>query len=236
MIRAGMGKDRHLRGQKRDFAMKDYERLIRWKFKWLATFYDLFDLTFLLDKTRNPRYALARKIPNEPLRILDICVGTANSSIVIAEANDQNEIVGIDLSPDMIAKAKNKIRRQGMRNMSIHKMDAASMSFPDGEFDIAMISFGLHELGHELMMTVLREICRVLKEGGKLYIVDYERQGGIKGLLFSIYLRIFEPEHMPRFLTYDWAKVLLGAGVQINATEKYPFSKMISAVKRPVAG
>jgi ubiquinone/menaquinone biosynthesis C-methylase UbiE len=127
-----MGKDRHLRGEMRDFAMKDYERLTRWKFKWLATFYDLFDLTFLLDKTRNPRYALTRNIPNEPLRILDVCVGTANSSIVIAEANDQNEIVGIDLSPDMIAKAKNKIRRRGIRNMSIHKMDAASMSFPGG--------------------------------------------------------------------------------------------------------
>lgn len=83
--------------------MQNYERQIKLKFGVLASFYDLFDVLFLLDKKRNPRHALARKIPNEVLRILDVCVGTANSAIAVAEANSRNEIVGIDLSADMIA-------------------------------------------------------------------------------------------------------------------------------------
>ena len=212
--------------------MQNYERQIKLKFKFLAIFYDLFDLAFLVQKERNPRYALARKIPNENLRILDVCVGTANSSIVVAEANDRNEIVGIDLSPSMIAVAEGKIRKRGIRNISIHQMDATKMSFQDCEFDIAMASFGLHELGHELMMDILKETYRVLKDGGKLYIIDYERERGlVENFMFSIYLRIFEPRHMPQFLKYDWTEIMWSVGFEVNDIEKYFFSKLISATK-----
>lgn len=217
--------------------MQDYERQIKLKFKLLATFYDLFDLAFLLDRKMNPRYALARKIPNEALRILDVCTGTASSSIVVAKVNGRNEIIGIDLSPDMIAVAEGKIRKRGIRNISIHQMDARKMRFQDGEFDVAMISFGLHELGYQLMLDILREMCRVLKDRGRLYIIDYEREDGlVKNFAFSIFLRIFEPEHMPQFLKYDWVEILRGIEFQVNEIEKCSFSKLISATKQPIVG
>lgn len=213
---------------------KDYEKAIKLKFRLVAKFYDLADLVFIFDKETNPRHALARKIPNEALHILDACVGTANSSIIVAEANDQNEIIGIDLSPDMIAVAKKKIQKRGIMNIHIRRMDATEMSFQDGEFDIAMISFGLHELGYELMIDILKEMHRVLKDGGKLYIIDYEREDGlIKNLMFSIYLKIFEPKHMPQFLKYDWVELLRGVGFHVTSGGKYRFSKMISATKQP---
>ena len=78
--------------------MQEYEGRIKLKFKLLANFYDLFDIPFRLNRNGNPRLALAKKIPNATLHILDLCVGTANSAIAVAEANDQNEIIGIDLS------------------------------------------------------------------------------------------------------------------------------------------
>jgi len=213
--------------------VQSYEQKIRLKFKLLAKFYDLFDLVFLFDRGKNPRYALARKIPNEALRILDVCVGTANSALVVAEANDRNEIVGIDLSPDMIAVAEDKIRKRGIQNITIHQMDATKMSFQDGEFDVAMVSFGLHEMGYELMMDVLREMHRVLKGEGQLYIVDYEQaDGAVKNFLFSIYLRLFEPKHISEFLRYDWAEILGGIGFRIDGVEKHLFSKLISATKQ----
>ncbi|MEW6618711.1 MAG: methyltransferase domain-containing protein [bacterium] len=213
--------------------MQDYERQVKLKFKLLATFYDLSDIPFLLNGKGNPRRALARKIPNETLRILDVCVGSANSAIAVAEANDQNEIIGVDLSPDMIAVAESKIRRRGIQNIFIHQMDATKMTFQDGEFDIAMISFGLHELDYDLMIDILKEMCRVLKESGKLYLVDYEREDGLlKNLVLSIHLKIFEPSHMPQFLKYDWVEILQSIGFQVTETEKYLFSKLICAVKQ----
>lgn len=212
--------------------MKNYEQKNKLKFKLLANFYDLFDLFFLLDKNCNPRHALAHKIPNETLNILDLCVGTANSSIVVAELNDRNKIFGIDLSRDMINIAEDKIEKRGIQNISIYQMDAKKMNFQGKEFDIAMVSYGLHEMKCELMIEVLIEVHRVLKDGGKLYILDYERESGlIKSLIFSVYLSIFEPKHMSSFFKYDWAKILMSTGFKITDMEKYFFSKLISATK-----
>lgn len=184
--------------------MQGYEGRIKLKFKILATFYDLFDIPFRLNMTANPRFALARRIPNTALRILDVCVGTANSAVAVAEANSQNQIIGIDLSPDMIAVAENKIRKLCIQNISVREMDATRMNFEDGEFNIAMISFALHELDYELMMCILKEMSRVVKDSGTLYVIDYEReQSWFKGVILSIHLKICEPGHMPQFLRCD---------------------------------
>lgn len=210
--------------------MQEYEGRIKLKFKMLAAFYDLFDTPFRLNSAGNPRLALAKKIPNAALRILDVCVGTANSAIAVAEVNNQNQIVGIDLSPDMIAVAENKIRKRGIKNISIREMDATRMSFQDGEFDIVMISFALHELGYELMMSILKEMSRVVKKSGTLYIIDYEKEEALfKNFILSIHLKIFEPGHLSQFLRYDWDEILRGVGFRVTGTEKYLFSKLISA-------
>lgn len=109
------------------------------------------------------------------------------------------------------------------------------MDFQDGEFDVVMISFGLHELDYELMINVLKEMWRVLKEAGKLYIVDYERESSlIKNLVLSVFLKVFEPKHMPEFLRYDWNEILRRVGFQEVAIERYFFSKLVSATKLPL--
>ena len=212
--------------------MQEYAGRIKLKFKILATFYDLFDIPFKLNGASNPRLALAREIPNTNLHILDVCVGTANSAIAVAKVNSQNQIVGIDLSPDMIAVAENKIRKLGIESIAIYEMDATKMSFEDGQFDIAMISFALHELSYKLMMSILKEMSRVVKESGTLYIIDYEsEEGWFKSLILSIHLKIFEPSHMPQFLRYDWDEILQLVGFRVTSTEKYLFSKLISACR-----
>ncbi len=215
--------------------MSTYEKRIKLKFKLLAAFYDLFDLAFLLGSGKNPRYALARKIPDETLRILDVCSGTANSAIIFAQANARNEIICIDLSPDMIAVAESKARKRNIQNISIQPMNAMDLSFRDGEFDVVTISFALHEMNYELMMKVLGEIRRVMKDKGKLYIIDYDREDGwYKKLLLSMHLKVFEPKHMPKFLKYDWANILEDAGFLFDSTEKCLFSKLIAATKQSI--
>ncbi len=214
--------------------LRDYERRIRLKFRILAKFYDWFDLVLLLKKNRNPRYVLARRIPNEPLRVLDVCVGTGNGCIAVAELNDRNKIIGIDLSPDMIAVAERKIRRRGTPNISIQRMDATKMGLKDGQFDVAMVSFGLHELKYELMIAALEEISRVVKEEGRLYIVDYKREDRpVMRMVFSVYLRLFEPSHVRQFLEHDWPRVLGSVGFQVDDVETCFFSKLICARRVP---
>ena len=79
--------------------MQKYEGRIKLKFKLPANFYDLFDIPLRLNTDGNTRLALAQKIPNVSLCILDVCAGTANSAIAtVATANDQNKIIDIGLS------------------------------------------------------------------------------------------------------------------------------------------
>lgn len=131
----------------------------------IAPIYDWFDLLFLLDPGRNPREALARKIPNSSLHILDVCAGTAGASV--------------------------KIARKQLRNINLLEMDATKMELDDGVFDVATVSFGLHEMPRELMVRALAEIARVVKPSGKLYIVDYEKEGGpLRRIAFATFLRV----------------------------------------------
>lgn len=207
-----------------------YEQRVKLGFKFIAPVYDYFDVAFRLDRTRNPRLALARRIPNEPMRILDVCTGTGASALLAAAQNPLNRILGVDISPDMLAVATRKALRKGITNLELHEMDATSMSFSDGEFDLAMVSFGLHEMPFKAMTNALREMARVVKRGGSLYVVDYEREGGaIRRAALNCFLWLIEPPHVFEFLRYDWRSLLSDAGWTLAGTEVCFCSKMIWA-------
>ena len=200
------------------------------KYKTLSLFIDCYEFIFLFNRKRNPRYALARKMGDGNLRILDVCFGTGNGSKAIWETN--NFIVGVDLSFDMLAAAKKKILRRQKQNVFALQMDAAHMGFHDEKFDVIMVSFGLHDMEYDLMMRVLKQMYRVLKKGGRLYILDYEKEGMLpKRLIFSIYLRISYPHHVQEFLRYDWNDILGGIGFRFSSVETYTVSKLVSAIK-----
>ncbi len=211
--------------------MNDYEKKIKLKFRLIAYWYDIFEI-FLLSKKNNPRIALAEKIPDMPVKILDVCIGTANTSIKIARKNKKNLITGIDLSPDMIAVANKKIRKMNIDNINIRQMNAVNMDFKNNAFDIVMITFGLHEMDFMLMNNVLKEMHRVLKKRGILYIVDFTKEKNlINKMIMNIYLKIFEPGHMKSFINYDWKSLLKNIGLNVTGIEKYRFSQMITAIK-----
>jgi ubiquinone/menaquinone biosynthesis C-methylase UbiE len=200
------------------------------KYKTLSRFIDLYEFIFLFKKDKNPRYALAKKIGNRNLHILDVCFGTGNGSKAFWETN--NITVGVDLSYDMLAAAKRKILRQSRRNVFALQMDAANMGLQGERFDVIMVSFGLHDMEYDLMLCVLEEMYRVLKEGGKLFILDYEKEGMLlKQLIFSIYLKISYPQHVQEFLRYDWNDILSGIGFQMDSVEIYTVSKLVAATK-----
>ena len=213
----------------------DYTDKIKLGFGVIAPVYDGFDLAFRLDPGRNPREALVRKIPNDPLRVLDVCVGTANTSLLIARANPLNRIVGIDLSTRMLAVAHKKIERLGIANIELLEMNAEAMAFPDGAFDVTTVSYGLHEMPPAVVPRVLAEIGRVTRRGGRLLIIDHEIEGGrMRRAAFSAFLKIIEPAHIPEFLRYDWKALLESAGFELEDVEIHFCSKLITATRTEV--
>lgn len=95
-----------------------YESRVRTLYRVLSKIYGLMDLIVFPNKKANPRKGLANQIPDEQVRVLDVCCGTGNSTIAIGKKNINNTVIGIDLSRDMLKVARNKAIKNKIANTS----------------------------------------------------------------------------------------------------------------------
>lgn len=104
-------------------------------------------------------------IDSKPKSIIDMCCGTGNQIKYLKKLPD-TQIVGIDISDNMLAVAKRK-------RQNCQKINATNTDFSDNRFDIAILSFVLHETSHEIATKIATEAKRIVKNNGKLVIADY---------------------------------------------------------------
>jgi len=107
-------------------------------------------------------------------RILDVGTGPGYLPVEIAKRAPNLELVGIDLSPAMVAIAtKNAEKREVSDRVRVQRANAADLPFEDGYFDLVVSTLSLH---HWLRPSeCLKEINRVLKENGEAWIYDARR-------------------------------------------------------------
>lgn len=102
-------------------------------------------------------------------RILEVGVGTGISLPLYKRSH---RLVGVDLSPDMLARAERRVARHGLSHVeAIHEMDAASLSFDDASFDAAVAMYVMTVVPDP--DRVLAEIVRVVRPGGHVVLVNH---------------------------------------------------------------
>lgn len=111
--------------------------------------------------------ALSEGLP-EGGRILDLCCGTGDISLLLEQSGKNFRITGADFSPNMLKIAAGRLG--GSPNVELVLADALCLPFPDNTFDCAAISFGLRNTRDYL--AVLRELERVVKPGGLVGCLD----------------------------------------------------------------
>jgi ubiquinone/menaquinone biosynthesis C-methylase UbiE len=110
-----------------------------------------------------------RAVLSPPRRALDVGCGTGVVSIVLA--NRDFEVTGIDHSEEMLAIAREKAVREGVIDRCTFLTgDVRDLPFGDGEFDCVTCQGLLHHL--EDIEPCVREMARVLRSGGALYISE----------------------------------------------------------------
>lgn len=129
-------------------------------------------------------------------KILDMACGTGAQSIAFAKKGFS--VVGVDLSPDMLARAKKKIRKE--YDVSLICADASKIEYPDSYFALSSISFGLHDMPEEIGLAVLKEMKRVTKQNGKIIIVDYRAPKNALSKLANKIAKIWESKYYDYFL------------------------------------
>ena len=117
------------------------------------------------------RKAIRQLEPFAPQKLLDIATGTGDFAILAAEMLYQVEVTGIDLSEKMIEIGKQKVRNKGLENqIAFHRDDCLNLSLESESFDAVTAAFGIRNFAD--LDKGLAEMCRVLKKGGHLSIVE----------------------------------------------------------------
>lgn len=126
-------------------------------------------------------------------KALDVCSGTGDWSIALAEATGKNgEVIGLDFSENMLKVAKEKRNQQGLDQLTFVHGNAMALPYEDESFDYVTIGFGLRNVPDYL--TVLKELYRVVKPGGMVVCLETS-QPTLFGFrqLYYFYFRFIMP-------------------------------------------
>lgn len=105
---------------------------------------------------------------------IDVCCGTCDWTIALAEASGTGTIVGLDFSRNMLDYGRIKVGKNGLEGqIRLVEGNAMALPFPDDSFDFATIGFGLRNVPD--YMQVLREMRRVVKPGGKVVCLEVSK-------------------------------------------------------------
>ncbi|MDG2437262.1 MAG: bifunctional demethylmenaquinone methyltransferase/2-methoxy-6-polyprenyl-1,4-benzoquinol methylase UbiE [Polaribacter sp.] len=120
------------------------------------------------------RKKLVKRLTKQaPKNILDVATGTGDLAIAMLKATP-DKITGIDISNGRLEKEKKKIKEKGLEDkISLQQADSENLPFEDNDFDAVCVSFGARNF--ENLEKGLSEMFRVLKPGGKLYILEFSQ-------------------------------------------------------------
>jgi ubiquinone/menaquinone biosynthesis C-methylase UbiE len=153
------------------------------RYERIAPLYDLLDLPFEYSRYRKIRPLLFQGLKG---RVLDAGIGTGRN---IQFYPPGAQVVGIDISPAMLARAERRRLSLGAE-VELRQMDVTHLDFRDQYFEAAVATFLFCVLPDDLQVPALREIGRVVKSGGTIRILEYVRP---RGAMRRAVTRLWEP-------------------------------------------
>lgn len=109
-----------------------------------------------------------------PEKILDVATGTGDVAIEMTKRLNPIEIIGLDISKEMLEIGKKKIKKRNLTNIiKMEVGDSEDLRFEDNTFDAITVAFGVRNF--ENLEKGISEMHRVLKKDGKLIVLEFSR-------------------------------------------------------------
>jgi demethylmenaquinone methyltransferase/2-methoxy-6-polyprenyl-1,4-benzoquinol methylase len=136
--------------------------------------------------------AIAEVAKTQPHAILDVATGTGDMAIAAARLLPQR-IVGIDIADQMLEVGRKKIIAEHLQKMiTLQTGDSEDMPFTTGEFDAVTCAYGVRNFEH--LEAGLIEMCRVLRPGGKIVILEFSHPSRFPiSQFYKLYFRFILP-------------------------------------------
>lgn len=146
---------------------------------------------------------------------LDLATGTGHTAHALAP--HVRRVVGLDLTPEMLAHARLPAPTPAIL---LCQGDAHRLPFPDGRFDLVVCRRAAHHFAD--LPAALKEIRRLLPPGGRLVIDDRSvpEDPGIDRLMNRLD-RLHDPSHVRQAPPSEWIGLLQGGGFEVQTLEPY---------------
>ena len=151
---------------------RDKARKVRGVFDSVAPKYDLMNDVMSVGLHRIWK-AYTQTVANvrEGQRVLDIAGGTGDLSLGFApRVGRAGVVVHTDINEAMLREGRSRLLDKGVVLPTL-VCDAEQLPFAEGEFDLVSVAFGLRNMTHK--DVALKEMCRVLKPGGRLLVLEF---------------------------------------------------------------
>ena len=148
------------------------KEVVKGIFNDIAPKYDLLNHLLSMNIDKGWRRKAMREIgENGKGKLLDVACGTGDFAIAASRAGVK-KVIGIDISANMVEIGCKKVRELGLETrIELQSGDSEHINFPDSTFDTVTVAFGVRNFEH--LELGLKEMCRVLRSGGKVIILEF---------------------------------------------------------------
>lgn len=164
--------------------------------------------------------ALAELRPNH--RVLDLATGAGHSAL--AAAPHVREVIGIDITPAMLAQARRLAAEREVRNVQFVEGNAEALAFPSMSFDRVLVRSAPHHFAQ--LIPALAEAYRVLKPGGAFAISDCSPPPVVRDWLGVVEMGR-DPSHVRSRSLEEWRALLQAIGFTVEQAERIEQEKDI---------
>ena len=146
---------------------------------------------------------------------LDVATGTGNSAFALAP--HVRQVIGLDLTPEMLAQARTGAAARALENVHWVLGDAESLPFEDATFDVYTVRAAPHHFVR--IDRALSEAVRVLKPGGKAAFVDCSPPAAAREKLHEVEVGR-DPSHVRSYTLGEWEARLEAAGLVVETADR----------------
>lgn len=174
------------------------------------------------------REAVIKAVQGKPDKIIDLGCGTGSTTLLLKQAFPEAEVIGLDLSPQMLVVAEYKAQQAGLDIHWLHGL-AEATQLKEEEFDLVTASLLFHETPTAIAQRILAEAHRLLHWGGQVIILD----GHQKTLRHTSWLtEIFEEPYINEYAAGSVDAWMGAAGFnQVHTEDVWWTNQLTTGVK-----